>query len=200
MARPKRPRYIPAMRSFVLAAALVFASPVLAANAPPQLAPYAAKQLDKLMPKLAKAGSPEAAKPIESQILVLFNQSGSPSIDLLMVRAAAAAHGGDNGTAAKLLESITDIAPGFAEAWHVRGMMAADADDDKAAIIYLNRAITLNPRQFQAYADLAGILSEYGDKKQALQYFRKALALDPYYEGLDKQVQQLARQVEGEKI
>lgn len=200
MAPASPPRYIPSMRFFTFAAALVFASPVLAANAPPQLAPYAAKQLDKLMPKLAKAGSPEAAKPIESQILVLFNQSGSASIDLLMVRAAAAAHGGDNGTAAKLLESITDIAPGFAEAWHVRGMMAADADDDKTAIIYLNRAITLNPRQFQAYADLAGILAEYGDKKQALQYYRKALVLDPYYEGLDKQVQQLARQVEGEKI
>jgi tetratricopeptide (TPR) repeat protein len=152
------------------------------------------------MPKLAKAGSPEAAKPIETQVLQLFNQSGSASVDLLMVRAASAAHAGDSDTSAKLLESITDIAPGFAEAWRVRGMMAADADNDKEAIIYLNKAITLNPRQFQAYADLAGILAEYGDKKQALQYFRKALALDPYYEGLDKQVQQLARQVEGEKI
>src|SRR5690242_2522813 len=113
------------MRSFVLAAALLLATPALAANAPPQLSPYAAKQLDKLMPKLAKAGSPEAAKPIEDQVLVLFNQSGSPSVDLLMVRAAAATQAGDKDTAAKLLESITDIAPGFAEAWRVRGMMAA---------------------------------------------------------------------------
>jgi tetratricopeptide (TPR) repeat protein len=200
MAPAEGPRYIPAMRSLAFAAALFLATPVLAANAPPQLAPYAVKQLDKLMPKLAKAGSPEAAKPIETQVLTLFNQSGSPSIDLLMVRAAAAAQSGDMATSSKILESITDIAPGFAEAWRVRGMMAADVDNDKEAIIYLNRAITLNPRQFQAYADLAGILAEYGDKKQALQYFRKALALDPYYDGLDKRVQQLARQVEGEKI
>lgn len=200
MARQKSPRYSPRMRFLALSIALLFATPVLAANAPPQLAPYAAKQLDKLMPKLAKAGSPEAAKPVETEVLTLFNQSGSPSIDLLMVRATAAAHAGDTDTSAKLLESVTDIAPGFAEAWHVRGVMAAAADDDKAAIIYLNRAITLNPRQFQAYADLAGILGEYGDKKQALQYYRKALAIDPYYNGLDKRVQQLAREVEGEKI
>jgi tetratricopeptide (TPR) repeat protein len=200
MAPAKSPRYIAPMRVFAFAAALFLATPVLAANAPPQLAPYAIKQLDKLMPKLAKAGSPEAAKPIETQVLQLFNQSGSASVDLLMVRAASAAHAGDNGTSAKILESITDIAPGFAEAWHVRGMMAADADNDKAAIVYLNRAITLNPRQFQVYADLAGILAEYGDKKQALQYYRKALALDPHYEGLNERVQQLARQVEGEKI
>jgi len=199
MARHKSPRYNPRMRFSAFIAAMLFATPVFAASAP-QLAPYAAKQLDKLMSRLAKAGSPEAAKPIEAEVLTLFNQSGSPSIDLLMVRAAAAAHAGDSDTSAKLLESVTDIAPGFAEAWHVRGMIAAAADDDKTAIIYLNRAITLNPRQFQAYADLAGILAAYGDKKQALQYYRKALAIDPYYNGLDKQVQQLARQVEGEKI
>ena len=200
MAHPKGARYILRMRFLVLAAVWTFSTAAVAAGAPPQLAPYAAKQLDKLMPRLAKAGSPEAAKPIETEVLTLFSQSGSPSIDLLMVRAAAASHAGDNDTSAKLLESVTDIAPGFAEAWHVRGMMAAAADDDKTAIIYLNRAITLNPRQFQAYADLAGILAEYGDKKQALQYYRKALAIDPYYNNLDKEVQQLARQVEGEKI
>ena len=188
------------MRSFILAAAFLLSTPALAANAPPQLSPYAAKQLDKLIPKLAKAKSPEDAKPIEDQVLVLFNQSGSPSVDLLMVRAAAATQAGDKDTAAKLLESITDIAPGFAEAWRVRGMMAADDDNDKEAIVYLNRAITLNPHNFQACAQLAGILAAYGDKKQALQYYRKALAIDPYYEGLDKEVQQLSRQVEGEKI
>jgi len=79
------------MRYFALAAVLLLTMPALAANAPPQLSPYAAKQIVTLMPKLAKAGSPEAAKPIESQVLTLFNQSGSPSVDLLMVRAAAAA-------------------------------------------------------------------------------------------------------------
>jgi tetratricopeptide (TPR) repeat protein len=60
--------------------------------------------------------------------------------------------------------------------------------------------VTLNPRQFEACAELADILASYGDKKQALQYFRKAQALDPYYEGIDKEVNDLARQVEGEKI
>jgi Flp pilus assembly protein TadD len=188
------------MRSFVFAAALFLATPALAANAPPQLAPYAAKQLDKLLPKLAKAGSADAAKPIEEQVLRLFNASGSPSVDLLMTRASAATLAGDTDLAAKLLESITDIAPGFAEAWRVRGTMAADADRDKEAIVYLNRAVTLNPHNFQAYAALAGILAAYGDKKQALKYYRKALAIDPYYEGLAGEVKELARQVEGEKI
>ncbi|HWA31196.1 MAG TPA: hypothetical protein VG867_08855 [Rhizomicrobium sp.] len=188
------------MRTIAFLACLAVATPALAANAPPQLAPGAAKQLQALMPKLAKAGSADAAKPIEAHVLELFRESGSPSIDLLMTRASAAAQGGDTATASKLLESITDIAPGFAEAWHIRGMMAAEADQDAVAIVYLNRAIALNPHQFQAMADLAGILVEYGDKKQALQYFRKALAIDPYYEGLDKEVEQLSRDVEGEKI
>ena len=188
------------MRSLVFIAMLAAATPAFAANAPPQLAPFAAKQLDTLMPKLAKAGSADTAKPIETQVIELFHESGSPSIDLLMTRAAAAAQGGDQATASKLVESVTDIAPGFAEGWHIRGMLAAADDQDEAAIAYIGRAVILNPRQFQAMADLAAILQQYGDKKQALQYFRKALALDPYYDGLDKRVQQLARQVEGEKI
>lgn len=188
------------MRTIAFLACLAIATPALAANAPPQLAPSAARQIETLMPRLAKARSADAAKPIEAHVLVLFRESGSPSIDLLMTRAAAAAQGGDTATASKLLESITDIAPGFAEAWHIRGMMAAASDQDGVAIVYLNRAIGLNPHQFQAMTDLAGILQEYGDKKQALQYFRKALAIDPWYEGLSKQVQQLSREVEGEKI
>ena len=188
------------MRTIAFLACLAFAAPALAANAPPQLAPNAAKEIVTLIPRLARAGSADAAKPIEAHVLELFRESGSPSIDLLMTRASAAAQGGDAATASKLLESITEIAPGFAEAWHIRGMMAAAADQDGLAIVYLNRAISLNPNQFQAMADLGGILDEYGDKKQALQYFRKALAIDPYLEGLDKEVEQLSRQVEGEKI
>jgi len=194
------PRYVFDMRFLVLVCAFAIGAPALAASPAPQMSLSAVKQADALFPKLAKAGSAENAKPLEATILSLFNQSGSPSIDLLMVRAAAALHDGDTATAGKLAESITEIAPGFAEGWHVRGELAQAANDDTAAIAYLNKAISLNPRQFEACAELAGILAEYGDKKQALQYFRKAQALDPWLEGVGSQVQKLARDVEGEKI
>jgi tetratricopeptide (TPR) repeat protein len=185
---------------FLLAILCTLASPA-AASAPAKPAkPAAQSEIDALFGKLAKAGSPENAKPIEDQIAALFNQSGSPSVDLLMLHAAAAAHAGNSDTAKNIVITITEIAPGFAEGWHQRAALAQSEKNDADALDYLQKTVTLNPREFAACQEIGEILESYGDKKQALQYYRRALALDPYLEGLDKQVQQLSRDVEGEKI
>jgi tetratricopeptide (TPR) repeat protein len=174
-------------------ALILFIPPAAHAAAPPS-------PLDTLFSSLAKAQSEDAAKPIETQILALFDQSGSPSVDLLMTRAEAAAEAGDTDTAKKLIDAITDIAPDFAEGWHRRAALQAAAHDDEGAMISLQKAVTLNPREFAALSELAGMLEEYGDKKVALATYRRVLALDPHLEGVDKHVDELARDVEGEKI
>lgn len=177
---------------------LILAMPVMTAASPPPKA--AASALDALFAALAKAQSEEDAKPIETQILALFDQSGSPSVDLLMARMAAALAGDDKDTAKKLIDAITDIAPEFAEGWHRRAALQAAAGDDEGAILSLQHAVTLNPREFAALSELGGMLENYGDKKAALAMYRKALALDPHLEGIDKHVDELSRAVEGEKI
>ena len=64
----------------------------------------------------------------------------------------------------------------------------------------MQKTITLNPREFEAQSQLGGLLEAYGDKKAALAAYRKALALDPHMTGVDKHTQELARDVEGQKI
>ncbi|SRR5665213_171565 len=194
-------RYFAHMRPFFpLAILIAFAAPACAAAPVQQIAPQAQQQIDKLFKVLPKAGSADNAKPIEAQIVTLFNQSGSPSVDLLMTRASAALEAEDTETASKLILSVTEIAPNFAEGWRRRGELAQSANDDVGAMTYLQRAITLNPREFRACSELAGILASYGDKPAALQYYRKAQALDPWLDGLDKAVRQLSHEVEGNKI
>jgi len=172
----------------------MLAAPLAAhAAAPPS-------SLDTLFASLAKTQSEDAAKPIETQILALFDQSGSPSVDLLMARAGAAADAGDKDTARKLIDAITGIAPDYAEGWHRRAALQAASGDDEGAMISLQKAVALNPREFAALSELAGMLEEYGDKKAALATYRRVLALDPHMEGVDKHVDELARDVEGEKI
>jgi Flp pilus assembly protein TadD len=95
---------------------------------------------------------------------------------------------------------VTQIAPGYAEGWHQRGRLQAVAGDDEGAIISLQKAVTLNPRQFAAMAELGAILSEYGDKRDALAVLRKAMALDRHFVGLEPEVHKLTRDVEGERI
>lgn len=157
-------------------------------------------ELQSLFQQLGRAGTSEEARPIEEKILTLFLESGSASVDLLMTRAAAALADGDNNTARKLLDAVTEVAPKYAEGWHQRGKLQAVAGDDEGAIISLQKAVTLNPRQFAALAELGAILSEYGDKRDALSILRKAMALDRHFSGLDREVQKLSRDVEGERI
>jgi len=182
------------------AIALCFAFLPAIALAAEQPKTPANRQLDKLFGDLAKADSTEDAKPIEDQIIALFAQSGSPSVDLLMTRALAAEQGGDKDTARKLLDSVTEIAPEFAEGWHERGELQAATGDDEGAMISLQKAVALNPREFAAMAELGSMLADYGDKPAALAMYRKAQTLDPQMEDVARRVRELSRDVEGQGI
>lgn len=174
-----------------------FAFAVLAATAHP--APPR-NHLDQLFAQLAKAASADDAKPIENEIRAAFLQSGSASVDLLMSRAGALVQVGDTDKAFQILATVTAVAPRYAEGWHEKGKLEAEAGHDEAAMISLKKAVELNPREFAAWAELGSLLADYGAKPAALADLKKALALDPQYEGLDKQVDELSRDVEGNKI
>ena len=156
--------------------------------------------IDRWFSDLAKAESAETAKPIEDKIEGAFRQSGSPSLDLLLSRAKEAVAGGDSKTAATLAGTLNKLAPNFAEGWRLRATLDAAAGNDSAAMVALQRVVTLNPRHFSAMADLAGMLEDYGDKKAALALYRKVLTLDPHHEGAGSRVRELERAVEGQGI
>jgi tetratricopeptide (TPR) repeat protein len=161
---------------------------------------FAATPLDALFAQLHAAASPQEAKPLEQQILAEFARSGSPSVDLLMTRAASAEASGDKDVARKLYDAVTAIAPNYAEGWHKKGLMQSDAGDDEGAIVSLQKAVALNPRQFEAIEQLAEMLEDYGDKPGALTLYRKAQTLDPQFEGLQRHIDALSRDVEGQGI
>jgi Predicted methyltransferase (contains TPR repeat) len=162
---------------------------------------FAAPQpLDKLFSQLKTAENAEEAKPLEAQILASFERSGSPSVDLLMTRAGSALNSGSKDVARHLYDSITTIAPRFAEGWRRRGLMQAESGEDSAAMVSLQKAVDLNPRHFAALFELGGMLEDYGDKAAALKLYRRAMAIDPQSEGLKRHIDGLSRSVEGEGI
>src|SRR5256885_6314195 len=188
------------MRLAALAiAGLFLVSAASAAPKPPAHRP-APGELDSLFAALAKAESDEEAKPIEEKILTTFLHSGSPTVDLLMSRAGAALQAGDVATGKKLVASVTGIAPDYAEGWHQRAEMQAEAGDDQGAMFCLSKTVALNPRQFEALAELAGLVDEYGGKPAALRLYRKALALDPHFDDIARKVRALEHAVEGESL
>ena len=156
--------------------------------------------LDVLFARLKQAGSPEEAKPIEEKIGGFFLQADSASVELLMTRAQAALTAGDKDTAKHLYDAIVDVAPSYAEGWHMRAVFQRANNDDAGALNSLEHVVLLNPRQFAAMYELGNMLEDYGNKDGALKLYRRALALDPQLEGAQKHVDALGRDVEGQGI
>ena len=78
--------------------------------------------------------------------------------------------------------------------------MQAAAGDDAGAMVSLQKAVTLNPREFEALTDLADMLEQYGDKPGALKLYRQAVALDPQLSAASRRVKALGKEVEGQGI
>ena len=157
-------------------------------------------QIDRWFQDLAKAESADDARPIEDKIETAFRQSGSASVDLLMTRAKEAVSAADTKTATAIVGSVTKLAPNYAEGWRLRATLEAAGGNDGAAMLSLQRVVTINPRHFSAMAELAGMLEDYGDKKAALTLYRKVLTLYPRHEAASTRARALEREVEGQGI
>ena len=177
-------------KALVCAALLLFSSAAFGAPS----------EEDKLFTQLHNTASPEEAHPIEQKLDGMFRVSGSATVNLLMTRAKAALDGAANDVARKILDSVTEVAPNYAEGWRARAALQAAANDDTGAMVSLQKAVTLNPRQFEAMADLADMLEQYGDKQAALKLYRQALALDPQLSDAARHEKALAKELEGQGI
>jgi len=183
--------------SLLLVSGAAFAAPPAKPSAP---APKEVVSEESLFAKLKRAESAEEAHDIEQKLQAMFRASGSPSVDLLIVRAQAAQAASDSKTAKKLIDAVTDIAPNYAEGWHIRAALEQAADDDTAALVSLQKVVVLNPRHFAALTELADKLEEYGDKAGALKLYRRALEVDPQLEIASRKVRELTQSVEGRDI
>ena len=186
----------PVLAALLLVSGTAFAAP----PAKPAPKPVTVVSEDQLFAQLKKAESAEEAKPIEEKLNAMFRASGSASVDLLMSRVHVEQAAADAKTARKLIDAVTQIAPGYAEGWHVKAAMESAANDDTNALISLQKTVALNPRNFTALVELGEMVEDYGDKKTALALYRRALDLDPQLDEATRKVRELTVSVEGRDI
>jgi tetratricopeptide (TPR) repeat protein len=183
----------------VVALALL-ALPLMAAS-PPRIAPDdPAANLNALFSRLRAAKDPAEAQVVEGMIISIWATSPSDTANLIYQRGVVALGAGDKELALDLFTACTSLQPDFGEAWHQLGVanFALNANDE--AMIDLEHALAIEPRNYGALMQLAAIFSIYGNQHASLQALRRAYALNPHIDGLGARIEAMAREVEGQGI
>jgi tetratricopeptide (TPR) repeat protein len=136
----------------------------------------------------------DAAKSAENDIISLWLQSGSDTIDLLMTWTLQAMEAKDYSLALDFLDRITTIKPDYAEGWNKRATVYYLLDDYGKSLADIERALIIEPRHFGALSGLGTMMRDLGDDKRAIEAYRDALALNPHLEN----VQDAIAEIEGE--
>ncbi len=163
------------------AAIVTFSLPVAAQDSP-----------QMLLEKLKTAPEAEAAG-IERQLSNEWSKSGSPAMDLLLKRGRDALAKDDTQAAIEHFTALTDHAPDFAEGWHMRATAYFRSGLYGPALDDLQRALALNPDNFNAIFGLGVMFQEFDDLSRAAQAFRAVLALHPHHENAKSALEQLKR-------
>ncbi|MFD1332733.1 tetratricopeptide repeat protein [Methylopila musalis] len=158
------------------------------------------KAADELLKRLAEAKDPAVARRIAGAVQALWARSGSDTADLLVSRAGEAQRKARLPMAITLMDQVIALKPDYADGWSRRAALRYQSRDYDRAMLDLHETLSREPRQFMAWLTLGRILKDNGLNKPALGAFRKALALYPTIEGLDKEVDELALEVEGRPI
>jgi tetratricopeptide (TPR) repeat protein len=167
-------------------------------GAKPQAAPAQPPQtLATLYERLKAAGSAQEAEALVRQIARRWSRSGSDTSDLLMARARQAMGQRNGALAVELLDRVIALQPGWAEAWHVRGLAFFVMQDDLRALVDFREALRREPGHFMALGMAAAALQRQGDEKGALGAYRALQDMHPFFSGAKDAIERLKPNVDG---
>lgn len=137
---------------------------------------------------------------VETDLMQIWSQSGSPAMDLLLQRGRTAIAHGDAEAAIAHLTALTDHAPDFAEGWNVRATAWYLAGRFGPSLDDIQRTLALNPNHFGALAGLGAIFEEIGREREALAAYRAAAAIHPHLPAVKAAIERLGPRVAGQAL
>ncbi len=151
---------------------------------------HAQASLDEMLQSLGEAPPAEATR-LSREIEREWAKSGSTALDMLLRRGREAMEEDQIDIAIEHLTAVTDHAPDFAEGWHARATAFYMKGLYGPALSDLQRALILNPDNYNAIFGLGVMLNEFGDYALAEQAFNQVLDLHPNHENASKMLEQL---------
>lgn len=144
--------------------------------------PAAAESTEAELLEALQASSESEARRLERELALIWDRSGSASMDLLLKRGREAMEDENTLRAIEHFSALTDHAPEFAEGWHARATAYFRAGLYGPALDDLQRALALNPNNYNAIFGLGVMFQEFGDLPRAVQAFDRTLELNPHHE------------------
>jgi tetratricopeptide (TPR) repeat protein len=156
-------------------------------------------QAPDLLAALA-VSDPRNAQRIARELSAIWDRSGSPSMDLLLRRGRAALERGEAAVALDHLTALTDHAPGFARGWSERARAFAVTGRFGPAAADLERALALNPQDYDAIFALGQMWEFFENPHKAHVAYGRAKAIHPHHEAVTKALNRLSEEALGKPL
>lgn len=157
-------------------------------------------RLDKLFSDLKRERNEKAAERIAGNIWSEWFQSGSASIDLMMLWSQKAMDNQKFDVALDFLDQVVTLQPTYAEGWNRRATVHFMMKNYGKSMSDIDHTLQLEPRHFGALSGLAQIMALTGHKQSALEAWQKVLAIYPMMRSAQDQVATLSEELAGEGI
>lgn len=169
--------------------------------APPDSTPGTrTERLDKLFADLKRERNEKSAERIANRIYLVWSDSGSASIDLMMQWSQKAIEDQKFDVALDFLDEVVTLQPDFAEGWNRRATVHFLMKNYAKSMADIDRTLELEPRHFGAMSGLAQIMADTGRKQQALKAWQRVLDIYPMLRNAQDQVASLSEELAGEGI
>ena len=156
-----------------------------------------AARLDDLFVKLAEREDEEGAKLVAEEIMAIWVDSGSASVNLLLRRATDAGAKRNPKLARKMYNHAVDLSPEFAEAWARSARLALTQKDYNRALNESLKTLALEPRHFYTLWTLGNVFEALDRQDEALEAYREANRLYPELKAVKERLKTLEGQVQG---
>jgi len=188
--------------ALVLAGGLAAAAetgPSISPDTPPVPAEQSREErLASLFETLKTETDPETAGEVENEILDVWLDSGSDTVDLLMDWTLQAMEGKQYPRALDFLDRIILMEPAYVEGWNKRATVYFLLDDYGMALADIGKVLELEPRHFGALSGLGIIFRSLGEEERAKAAFRAALDIDPHLTNVREELESLESETAGE--
>ncbi|SOC36947.1 hypothetical protein SAMN05892877_103288 [Rhizobium subbaraonis] len=157
------------------------------------------ERLNTLFSQLKHEGNADKAKAISETIRLQWRDSGSPTVNLLMLQADKAVADNKDMVAFDYLDEVIQLDPAYVEGWNQRATLNFKLGNFKKSMSDINRVLALEPRHFGAIAGMATILSNYGRDELAMEAWQRFLDIYPAERRAQKALGDIADKLAGSR-